>query len=102
MGTFYSIVGVTLGSNNVVNAGYLGFGLHVVIGTLMVPVPGGIGIRWRKIRLLVPYKSSILGMSSRYWHMANILPSHNYPINTTFYSAHSYNFSDCMAKDYTS
>ena len=62
MGTFYSIIGVTLGSNNVVNAGYLGFGLHVVIGTLIGPVLGGIGIRWRKIRLLVPYKSSILGM----------------------------------------
>ena len=43
MGTFYSIVGVTLGSNNVANAGYLGFGLHVVIGTLI-----GYCTRWHR------------------------------------------------------
>jgi hypothetical protein len=64
MGTFYSIVGVTLGSNNVVIAGYLGFGLHIIIGTLIGTVLGGIGIRSRKIRLLVPYKSSFLGMTA--------------------------------------
>ncbi|HEY7081987.1 MAG TPA: hypothetical protein VH500_20015 [Nitrososphaeraceae archaeon] len=64
MGTFYSIVGISLGSNNVVNAGYLGFGLHLIIGTSIGIVLGGVGIRWRKIRLLVPYKSSFLGMGA--------------------------------------
>jgi hypothetical protein len=64
MGTFYSIIGITLGLNNVVNAGYLGFGLHLVIGTLIGTVLGGIGIRWRKIRLLIPVKSSLLGIAA--------------------------------------
>ena len=64
MGTFYSIIGISLGSNNVVNAGYLGFGLHLIIGTSIGIVLGGVGIRWRKIRLLVPYKSSFLGMGA--------------------------------------
>lgn len=62
MGTFYSIIGIILGLNNIINAGYLGFGLHLVIGTLIGTVLGGIGIRWRKIRLLIPLKSSLLGM----------------------------------------
>jgi hypothetical protein len=64
MGTFYSIIGITLGLNNVVNAGYLGFGIHLVIGTLIGTVLGSIGIRWRKIRLLVPVKSSLLGIAA--------------------------------------
>jgi hypothetical protein len=64
MGTFYSIIGITLGLNNVVNAGYLGFGLHLVIGTLIGTVLGGIGIRWTKIRLLIPVKSSLLGIAA--------------------------------------
>ncbi|MGA7900271.1 MAG: hypothetical protein WCA39_15560 [Nitrososphaeraceae archaeon] len=64
MGTFYSIIGIILGLNNIINAGYLGFGLHLVIGTLIGTVLGGIGIRWRKIRLLIPLKSSLLGMAA--------------------------------------
>ena len=40
MGTFYSIIGIILGLNNIINAGYLGFGLHVVIGTLIGTVLG--------------------------------------------------------------
>ena len=99
MGTFYSIIGITLGLNNVVNAGYLGFGLHLVIGTLIGTVPGGIGIRWRKIRLLIPVKSSLLGIGSRHYCMVNIISPNNIPFNTAFHSAHSCNFSNCMAKD---
>lgn len=64
MGTFYSIVGITLGLNNVVNAGYIGFGLHLLIGTLLGIALGAIGIRWRKIRMLIPFKSALLGMAA--------------------------------------
>ena len=53
-----------MGLNNVVNAGYLGFGLHLVIGTLIGTVLWGNGIRWRKIRLLIPVKSSLLGIAA--------------------------------------
>lgn len=64
MGTFYSIVGIILGLNNVVNAGYMGFGLHLLIGTLLGIALGAIGIRWRKIRMLIPFKSALLGMAA--------------------------------------
>ena len=64
IGTFYSIIGIILGLNNVVNAGYIGFGLHLLIGTLLGIALGAIGIRWRKIRMLIPIKSSLVGMGA--------------------------------------
>ncbi len=64
IGTFYSIIGIILGSNNVIIAGYIGFGLHLLIGTLLGIALGAIGIRWRKIRMLIPIKSSLVGMGA--------------------------------------
>jgi hypothetical protein len=64
IGTFYSIIGIILGLNNVVNAGYIGFGLHLLIGTLLGIALGAIGIRWRKIRMLIPIKSSLVGIGA--------------------------------------
>jgi hypothetical protein len=60
--TFYSIMGISLGLNNVVTAAYAGFGLHLLTGTILGAVLGGIGIRWKKVRMLNPYKSSLVGM----------------------------------------
>jgi hypothetical protein len=62
MGTFYSIIGISLGLNNIINAGYLGFGL-LIISSLIGIVLGSAGII-KKVRLLVPYKSSFLGMGA--------------------------------------
>jgi hypothetical protein len=60
--TFYSIMGISLGSNNVATAAYAGFGLHLLTGTILGAVLGAIGIRWKKVRMLNPYKSSLVGM----------------------------------------
>jgi hypothetical protein len=60
--TFYSIMGISLGLNNVVTAAYAGFGLHLLTGTILGAVLGAIGIRWKKVRMLNPYKSLLVGM----------------------------------------
>ena len=60
--TFYSIMGISLGVNNVATAAYAGFGLHLLTGTILGAVLGAIGIRWKKVRMLNPYKSSLVGM----------------------------------------
>jgi hypothetical protein len=60
--TFYSIMGIILGLNNVATAAYTGFGLHLLTGTILGAVLGAIGIRWKKVRMLNPYKSSLAGM----------------------------------------
>jgi hypothetical protein len=64
MGTFYSVIGISLGLNNIVNAAYVGFGLHLLIGTLLGIALGAIGIRWKKIRMLIPYNSSLFGVGA--------------------------------------
>jgi hypothetical protein len=60
--TFYSIMGISLGLNNVSTAAYAGFGLHLLTGTILGAVLGAIGIRWKKVRMLNPYKSSLVGI----------------------------------------
>jgi hypothetical protein len=60
--TFYSIMGISLGLNNVATGAYAGFGLHLLTGTILGAVLGAIGIRWKKVRMLNPYKSSLVGM----------------------------------------
>ena len=66
IGTFYSVIGIILGLNNVINASYLGFGLHLIIGILLGIALGAIGIRWEKIRslMLIPYKCSLFGVGA--------------------------------------
>jgi hypothetical protein len=64
IGTFYSIIGISLGLNNATTAAYLGFGLHLLTGTALGAVLGAVGIRWRKIRMLNPYKSALVGIGA--------------------------------------
>jgi hypothetical protein len=66
IGTFYSVIGIILGLNNVINASYLGFGLHLLIGILLGIALGAVGIRWEKLRslMLIPYKSSLFGVGA--------------------------------------
>jgi hypothetical protein len=45
IGAFYSIIGIALGMDNVVSASYLGFGLHMLIGTLMGALVGAAIVR---------------------------------------------------------
>lgn len=62
IGTFYSIMGISLGINNASTAISIAFGLHLLVGTLIGAVFGVVGIRWKKVRMLNPYKSSLVGM----------------------------------------
>lgn len=62
--TFYSIIGISLGANNSVFAAYVGFGLHILVGTLIGATLGFIGIRWKKIRMLDPPRSSLIGLGA--------------------------------------
>jgi hypothetical protein len=64
IGTFYSIIGISLGLNNVIMAAAIGFGLHLLTGTALGALLGAIGIRWKKIRMLNPYKSSLVGVGT--------------------------------------
>ena len=62
--TFYSIIGISLGLNDIVSAGYIGFGLHILVGTLIGALLGGIGIRWKEIRMFDPLKSALVGIGA--------------------------------------
>jgi hypothetical protein len=62
--TFYSIMGIGLGFNNVITAVYVGFGLHVLAGSALGVVLGTIGIRWKKILALSLFKNTLLGMAA--------------------------------------
>ncbi len=64
IGAFYSIMGISLGLNDITTATSIAFGLHLVVGTIIGAVFGAIGIRWKKIRMLNPYKSSLVGMGA--------------------------------------
>src|SRR5215210_2691410 len=43
--TFYAVMGISLGSNDFVASAYLGFGLHLVTGTVLGAIIGGIAVR---------------------------------------------------------
>ncbi len=64
MGTFYSIICISLGANSTMTAASIAFGLHLLIGTTIGAVFGIIGIRWKKLRMLNPYKSALVGMGA--------------------------------------
>jgi hypothetical protein len=61
IGTFYSIMGISLGINDITVATSAAFGLHLLIGTIIGAILGIIGIRWKKVRMLNPYKSALVG-----------------------------------------
>ena len=64
MATFYSILGISLGINDVTTAAYAAFGLHLLTGTIIGTVLGAVGIRWKKVRMLNPYKCALVGIGA--------------------------------------
>jgi hypothetical protein len=64
IGAFYSIMGVSLGITDITTATSIAFGLHLLVGTIIGALFGAIGIRWKKVRMLNPYKSSLVGMGA--------------------------------------
>ena len=64
MGTLYTIIGISIGVDNTTAAASTAFGLHLLVGTVIGAVFGIIGIRWKKVRMLNPYKSALVGMGA--------------------------------------
>jgi hypothetical protein len=64
IGTFYSIMGISLGVNGITAANATAFGLHLLVGTTIGMIFGVIGIRWKKVRMLNPYKSALVGIGA--------------------------------------
>ena len=63
--TFYSILGLSSGlTDNFATAAYLGFGLHILTGTILGAIFGFIIIRWKESIMLKHYKGILIGMVS--------------------------------------
>ena len=64
--TFYSIMGISLGSGDFVSGAYAGFALHIVTGTLLGAAFGAIalkvGRRNKMTDILDPYRSIVMGI----------------------------------------
>ena len=60
---FYYIVGIGLGTNDIIPATYLGFSLHIIVGTILGTLVGAIIFKWgRKFPALIRYKGTIVGI----------------------------------------
>jgi hypothetical protein len=63
--TFYSILGLSSElTDNFATAAYLGFGLHIVTGTILGAVVGYIITRWKESIMLKHYKGTLIGMAA--------------------------------------
>ena len=66
--TFYAIIGISLGSNDFISSAYLGFGLHLLTGTILGAIIGGIAVRveMRKniTNVFSPYRSILMGIGT--------------------------------------
>jgi hypothetical protein len=58
IGTFYSNIGIALGFNTAVNSAYLGFGLHIITGTIVGAILGAVATKWSKDHNMVDSISS--------------------------------------------
>jgi hypothetical protein len=66
--TFYAVIGISLGSIDIITAAYLGFGLHLVTGTILGAIFGGIAVRVESQKNITnvfnPYKSILMGIGT--------------------------------------
>ena len=66
--TFYAVIGISLGSIDLITAAYLGFGLHLATGTILGAVIGGLAVRveMRKniTNIFNPYRSILMGIGT--------------------------------------
>src|ERR671914_969896 len=66
--TFYAVIGISLGSIDLITAAYLGFGLHLATGTILGAVIGGLAVRveMRKniANIFDPYRSILMGIGT--------------------------------------
>jgi hypothetical protein len=66
--TFYAVMGISLGFNDLIASAYLGFGLHLVIGAILGATIGGIAVRVESQKNITnffsPYKSILMGIGT--------------------------------------
>src|ERR671936_413923 len=66
--TFYAVMGISLGSTDFVTAAYLGFGLHLLTGTILGAIIGGMAVKVESQRNITnvfsPYKSILMGIGT--------------------------------------
>jgi hypothetical protein len=66
--TFYAVMGISLGFNDLIASAYLGFGLHLVIGAILGATIGGIAVRVESQKNITnffsPYKSILMGVGT--------------------------------------
>jgi hypothetical protein len=68
--TFYAILASSLGAGNLAAAAYLGFGLHLVTGTILGGIIGVLAVRIERSRksgmenLLNPYRATAMGIGT--------------------------------------
>jgi hypothetical protein len=66
--TFYAVMGISLGSDDFVTAAYLGFGLHLLTGTILGAIIGGIAVRVELQKNITnvfsPYRSILMGIGT--------------------------------------
>lgn len=62
--TFYSVLGLALGFNNVITAAYAGFGLHLLTGMILGSIISVLVVRFKKTTLMNPYKGMIVGIGA--------------------------------------
>src|SRR5919112_1646228 len=66
--TFYAVMGISLGSNDFISSAYVGFGLHLVTGTIVGAIVGGIAVRVESQKNITnvfsPYRSILMGIGT--------------------------------------
>ena len=66
--TFYAVMGISLGSNDFISSAYLGFGLHLVIGTIVGAIVGGVAVRIESQKNITNvfslYRSILMGIGT--------------------------------------
>jgi hypothetical protein len=66
--TFYAIIGISLGSNDLIASSYLGFGLHLATGTLLGAIIGAIAVkvevRKNITNIFRPTRSILMGIGT--------------------------------------
>ena len=68
--TFYSIMGIAIGSDDPIAAAYLGFGMHILTGTVAGGIIGALAVKIERLRrsdmanIFDPYRAILMGLGT--------------------------------------